>query len=83
MNVLFPLAFRGVPKKERLKKPEEYMELVGVEKETEKRRPKPDVRMPAAESGSCQSFSCKAVDHLWWMKLQETWIQRRQWKYHS
>ena len=32
-NVALPLAFRGVPKKERLKKAREYMELVGVDKQ--------------------------------------------------
>lgn len=32
-NVALPLAFRGVPKKERLKKAREYMELVGVGKQ--------------------------------------------------
>ena len=37
-NVALPLAFRGVPKKERLKKAREYMELVGVDKQ-EKHRP--------------------------------------------
>ena len=38
-NVALPLAFRGVPKKERLKKAREYMELVGVDKQ-EKHMPK-------------------------------------------
>ena len=32
-NVALPLAFRGVQKKERLKKAREYMELVGVGKQ--------------------------------------------------
>ena len=32
-NVALPLAFRGVPKKERLKKAREYMKLVGVDKQ--------------------------------------------------
>ena len=32
-NVALPLAFRGVPKKERLKEAREYMELVGVGKQ--------------------------------------------------
>ena len=45
-NVALPLAFRGVPKKERLKEAREYMELVGVGKQ--------EKHMPNQKSGGQQ-----------------------------
>ena len=74
-NVALPLAFRGVPKKERLKEAREYMELVGVGKQ-EEHLPKPNAGGRQQRVGVARALVAKRQDGLCGASLQGIWMPK-------